>query len=280
MNKGTYPNQTTDDTLSMTWRYVPSHKTFIANKGWGSTTTESGLRRGDMVYYDWEGNGSWDHVTVVVIGADEGYPYPIVNSHTNDYCGSAHGQIGRPQCWSSNRPALWILPAGFKQEMVTIKSAYGLLTVYLLLLLAGCFTRQVSPVPVKAGDVTTDYFEELSPEKREKLAAATASQVIALYFEAINKKDYDFALAALSPGMIQQDGAQGYLRGYKEIVRADQLDIQLESQTEFMAEYMVTFNLKVVDDPKGAWGSGTTTWFLTLSRNSGRWCIAQIGTSP
>lgn len=85
-NNGTYPNQTSDDTASGTWYYVPSHRNFVKNiKGWGSSTTPSGLRKGDIVYYDWTSNGSWDHVTIVVLGYEDGYSRPLVNSHTNDY---------------------------------------------------------------------------------------------------------------------------------------------------------------------------------------------------
>jgi hypothetical protein len=150
----------------------------------------------------------------------------------------------------------------------------------LLLLLVGCSVGKAPSVPPKTADPVKDYLGGLSPEKREKLVNATANQVIELYFDAINRKDYDLALAALSPGLTQGDGAQGFIGGYKEIVRIDQVDIRLENQGEFLAKYMVTFNLKVINNPSGAWGSGLTTWFLLLSRNSGRWCIVQIGTCP
>lgn len=82
-DKGTYPDQTGDDDSSQTWRYVPWHRAFIL-AGWGSVTTESGLLRGDVVYYDWaDDTAGWQHTTIVAAFDTTGKA--LVNSHTYDY---------------------------------------------------------------------------------------------------------------------------------------------------------------------------------------------------
>lgn len=62
------------------WRYCPSQINFVLN-GWGTTTTLSGLQRGDLIYYDWTGDGVWDHVAIVTAFSGT---TPLVNSHNTD----------------------------------------------------------------------------------------------------------------------------------------------------------------------------------------------------
>lgn len=51
--------------------------------GWGSETTSSSLSRGDIIYYDWTGDGIWDHVAIVTGFDSSGAP--LVSCHTTDY---------------------------------------------------------------------------------------------------------------------------------------------------------------------------------------------------
>lgn len=79
-NKNT--SLTTDDVASTTWTYCPSQRPFILS-GWGSETTSSSLSRGDIIYYDWAGDGIWDHVAIVTGFDSSGAP--LVSCHTTDY---------------------------------------------------------------------------------------------------------------------------------------------------------------------------------------------------
>jgi hypothetical protein len=80
-NKGT--SSTTDDNTTNSWIGASNHRSFVKN-GWGtSVASPINLYKGDVVYYDWEGNGSWDHVTVVV--AYDGSGNGLVDSHNYDY---------------------------------------------------------------------------------------------------------------------------------------------------------------------------------------------------
>lgn len=65
----------------ISWRYCPSQRSFITSS-WGSTTTLAGLSRGDLIYYDWGGDGVWDHVAIVT--AFNG-TNPLVNAHNANH---------------------------------------------------------------------------------------------------------------------------------------------------------------------------------------------------
>lgn len=79
-NKNT--STTSDDVASTTWTYCPSQKPFILS-GWGKEVNPTSLSRGDLVYYDWTGDGVWDHVAIVTGFDSSGTP--LVTCHTTDY---------------------------------------------------------------------------------------------------------------------------------------------------------------------------------------------------
>ena len=76
-------NTPSDDTYSMSWINVTKQIAWwnARNTDWASSI--NGLGRGDFVYYDWSGDGLWDHVAVVVGTNSAGQK--IVDAHTTDY---------------------------------------------------------------------------------------------------------------------------------------------------------------------------------------------------
>lgn len=81
-DNGTTPNHTSDDSASYSWFNCVYQRPFVL-AGWGTQVSSSQLQRGDIVYYDWTGNGTWDHAAIVA--AFDGSGKPLVNCHTNDY---------------------------------------------------------------------------------------------------------------------------------------------------------------------------------------------------
>jgi hypothetical protein len=80
-NKGT-PN-TGDDTWSSSWVNVWPQQLALDYWYGAFVTSAKSLKVGDLVYMDWEGNGSWDHVAIVVV-ADPVGGNPLLNAHCND----------------------------------------------------------------------------------------------------------------------------------------------------------------------------------------------------
>lgn len=72
-----------DDSYSFSWISVPRQMNFWDGRRTDVVSGISSLGRGDFVYYDWTGNGSWDHVAVVVGTNSAGQK--IVDAHTSDY---------------------------------------------------------------------------------------------------------------------------------------------------------------------------------------------------
>ncbi|KLU63510.1 putative amidase domain protein [Peptococcaceae bacterium CEB3] len=66
---------------SESWRYCPTQRAFILGLR-GTETSLSGLGLGDLIYYDWNGDGIWDHVAIVV-GFDSSNN-PLVDAHNTD----------------------------------------------------------------------------------------------------------------------------------------------------------------------------------------------------
>jgi len=91
-NNGTYPNQTGDDSMTLTWINVDYQYPFMLSH-WGteipiSNVTKGYLVKGDIVYYDWHGINGVNHVTIVAyvyVDYTGGTTLPLVDSHTNDY---------------------------------------------------------------------------------------------------------------------------------------------------------------------------------------------------
>jgi hypothetical protein len=125
-----------------------------------------------------------------------------------------------------------------------------------------------------------EYFKKLPSDKQKIVEIANAEQIIHLYFEAINEKNYNLVLALFSHGYIKSTSPQNIISGLKEIEKVDKINITLVKEQGNIVEFMVTFNLQVAKNSSGAWRSGSTTRFFTLSNNGSRWQIVQIGSCP
>ena len=79
--KGT--SSTSDDSYSLSWINVTQQMSY-----WNGSRTDwagsiGSLGKGDFVYYDWSGDGFWDHVAVVAGSNSAGQT--VVDAHTTDY---------------------------------------------------------------------------------------------------------------------------------------------------------------------------------------------------
>jgi cell wall-associated NlpC family hydrolase len=82
-----YNNKSTsspsDDQYSLSWINVGKQMSF-----WNGTRTDwvpgiSYLGKGDAVYYDWSGDGVWDHVAIVTGTNSAGQK--VIDAHTTDH---------------------------------------------------------------------------------------------------------------------------------------------------------------------------------------------------
>jgi hypothetical protein len=89
-----------DDTYSLSWINVPKQMGFWNGLRTDWVSSISGLSRGDVVYYDWTGDGTWDHVAVLAGTNSAGQK--IVDAHTTDHyhvfwklgCSTTHYKYG------------------------------------------------------------------------------------------------------------------------------------------------------------------------------------------
>jgi hypothetical protein len=72
-----------DDRWSASWPSCSRQMTAWAGRRVGWVTSVSLITRGDFIYYDWTGNGSWDHVAVCV--GTNSLDQKIVDAHTTDH---------------------------------------------------------------------------------------------------------------------------------------------------------------------------------------------------
>jgi len=76
-------SSTADDSYSMSWINVTKQMSYWNGSRTDWVTSIGGLGKGDFVYYDWSGDGYWDHVAVVVGTNSAGQK--VVDAHTTDY---------------------------------------------------------------------------------------------------------------------------------------------------------------------------------------------------
>ena len=79
--KGT--SSTSDDSYSLSWINVPKQMGYWTGSRTDWVSSINGLGKGDFVYYDWSGDGAWDHVAVVVGTNSAGQK--VVDAHTTNY---------------------------------------------------------------------------------------------------------------------------------------------------------------------------------------------------
>ncbi len=79
--KGT--SSTSDDSYSLSWINVTKQMSYWNGSRTDWVSSISGLGKGDFVYYDWSGDGYWDHVAVVAGSNSAGQK--VVDAHTTNY---------------------------------------------------------------------------------------------------------------------------------------------------------------------------------------------------
>jgi hypothetical protein len=80
-NRGT--SSTSDDRYSLSWINVTQQMSYWNGRRTDWASSINGLGKGDFVYYDWSGDGFWDHVAVVAGSNSAGQK--VVDAHTTDY---------------------------------------------------------------------------------------------------------------------------------------------------------------------------------------------------
>jgi len=76
-------SSTSDDHYSLSWVNVPKQMSYWNGRRTDWVTSINGLGKGDFVYYDWSGDGAWDHVAVLAGSNSAGQK--VVDAHTTDY---------------------------------------------------------------------------------------------------------------------------------------------------------------------------------------------------
>jgi len=79
--KGT--SSPSDDSYSLSWINVTKQMSYWNGSRTDWATSIDALGKGDFVYYDWSGDGAWDHVAVVVGSNSAGQK--VVDAHTTDH---------------------------------------------------------------------------------------------------------------------------------------------------------------------------------------------------
>ncbi len=72
-----------DDTYSLSWINVTRQMSFWNTRRTDWETSAGVLSRGDFIYYDWSGDGVWDHVAVVAGTNSAGQK--VIDAHTTDH---------------------------------------------------------------------------------------------------------------------------------------------------------------------------------------------------
>ncbi len=72
-----------DDTYSLSWINVPKQMSFWNGRRIDWQSSISNVGRGDFVYYDWTGDGVWDHVAILVGTNSSGQK--VIDAHTTDH---------------------------------------------------------------------------------------------------------------------------------------------------------------------------------------------------
>jgi len=71
-----------DDTYSLSWINVTKQTGFWNGLRTDWVSSVSGLSRGDVIYYDWTGDGTWDHAAVLAGTNSAGQK--VIDAHTTD----------------------------------------------------------------------------------------------------------------------------------------------------------------------------------------------------
>jgi cell wall-associated NlpC family hydrolase len=97
-----------DDTYSLSWINVTRQMSFWNTRRTDWESSAGALSRGDFIYYDWSGDGVWDHVAVVAGTNSSGQK--IIDAHTTDHY-HVHWRLGTSSTryrYASVRPQ-WVV---------------------------------------------------------------------------------------------------------------------------------------------------------------------------
>ena len=72
-----------NDTYSLSWINVAKQMSFWNGRRTDWETSAGALSRGDFIYYDWSGDGVWDHVAMVAGTNSAGQK--VIDAHTTDH---------------------------------------------------------------------------------------------------------------------------------------------------------------------------------------------------
>ena len=72
-----------NDTYSLSWINVTRQMSYWNGRRTDWETSAGVLSRGDFIYYDWSGDGVWDHVAVVAGTNSAGQK--VIDAHTTDH---------------------------------------------------------------------------------------------------------------------------------------------------------------------------------------------------
>jgi cell wall-associated NlpC family hydrolase len=72
-----------DDTYSLSWINVTRQMSYWNTRRTDWETSAGALSRGDFIFYDWSGDGVWDHVAVVAGTNSNGQR--VIDAHTTDH---------------------------------------------------------------------------------------------------------------------------------------------------------------------------------------------------
>jgi hypothetical protein len=72
-----------DDRYSLSWINVTGQMGYWNTRRTDWVASIGGVGKGDYVYYDWTGNGSWDHVAILAGTNSAGQK--VIDAHTTDY---------------------------------------------------------------------------------------------------------------------------------------------------------------------------------------------------
>jgi len=78
-----YTSSPGDDTYSLSWINVTRQIASWNTRRTDWETSAGMLSRGDFIYYDWSGDGVWDHVAVVAGTNSAGQK--VIDAHTTDH---------------------------------------------------------------------------------------------------------------------------------------------------------------------------------------------------
>jgi limonene-1,2-epoxide hydrolase len=145
----------------------------------------------------------------------------------------------------------------------------GMTVIALIVLLAFWRHAVQGSIPLK-----------VTAEQGKALEMATPAQIAEMYYRALDERDWNLAMAALSRDYVSRYGEKEILAGMKAITGVSNVTVKLERTiSPDRIRFMVTFHQ---ESQKQALGVGNMTRFVDVVRQSvgAQWQIDNIASSP